>query len=159
LDFSNTIIFMTSNLATDTIMQMGQGPVRPEADEIATAIRPELNKWFKPALVARMTLVPFYPIDPETMGLITRLKLGSVGKRLFESHRMAFAYDDEVITQIAERCTEADTGARNIDHIIRGNLLPRISSEILIHMAADTMPSKLSIHVGDDGDFALEFTD
>jgi len=159
VDFTNTIIFMTSNLATDTIMQMGSSPVRPDPEEIATAIRPELNKWFKPALVARMTLVPFYPIDPETMGLITRLKLGRVGKRLAESHRMAFDYDDAVVAQIAERCTEADTGARNIDHIIRGNLLPRISSEILQRMAADAIPSRLTVKVGDDGDFALVFTD
>ena len=64
-----------------------------------------------------------------------------------------------VVEQIARRCTEVETGARNIDHIMQGTLLPRISSEILMKMAEGSLPEKLEIALGDDGEFQLRFSD
>ncbi len=157
VDFKNTLLFMTSNLASDTIMKMGQGPVRPDMDELISAIRPELNKHFKPALVARMTLVPFYPISVEAMKEITTLKINQIGKRLMASHRIGFTVDPAVIDQVAERCTEVETGARNIDHILNGTLLPKISTELLERMSGDGLPEHVTLALDDTGVFKLEF--
>lgn len=158
IDFKNTCIFLTSNLATDIIMNMAQGPVRPDPDELISAIRPELNRHFKPALVARMTLVPYYPISVEAMKEITKLKVSQVGQRLMGSHKITFDVDPAVIDQIAQRCTEADTGARNIDHILNGSLLPQISTELLERMSQGNMPQKLALGLDDAGNFRLDFS-
>ncbi|MFN0151305.1 MAG: type VI secretion system ATPase TssH [bacterium] len=157
IDFKNTVIFMTSNLASDTIMQMGSGPVRPEPDELVSAIRPTLNKHFKPALVARMTLVPFYPISGDAMKEIVSLKVNQVGSRLMASHRMGFDLDPAVIDLISARCTEVETGARNIDHILSGTLLPMISTQLLQRMSEGPLPDKLGVTIDGSGGFRITF--
>jgi type VI secretion system protein VasG len=159
VDFKNTIILLTSNLASDTIVSMAGGPVRPEVDEIMNAIRTALVKHFKPALLARMTVVPYYPISMDAMKNIVSLKLDQVGKRLTESHRMRFAYDPAVVELISQRCTEVESGARNIDHIINGTLLPMISTQILERMGSGTLSDSLQVEVGADSNFSLQFGD
>jgi len=159
VDFKNTVVFLTSNLASDVIMGMAQGPVRPDPEELTSAIRPVLNKHFKPALVARMTIVPFYPISVDAMKDIVRLKIGQIGDRLMKSHRMGFEVDPAVIDQVAQRCTEVETGARNIDHILSGSLLPKISTEILTRMSEGALPKKLKLGLDPGGEFELGFSD
>jgi len=122
-------------------------------------MRPELNKWFKPALVGRMTVVPFYPLMAEAMKEIVDLKIGRLSKRLMESHKMSFSYGQEVIDQIAARCVEVETGARNIDNIMQGTLLPRISTEILEQMTRGPLPSALRLGLDDNGEFTYSFSD
>jgi type VI secretion system protein VasG len=158
VDFKDTVLFLTSNLATDLIMQSAADGTKPAVDDLVTLIRPALSKHFKPALLARMTIVPFYPIGPDALKEIARLKLGQLEKRLKENHRMAMDIDPKVIDAIAERCTEVETGARNVDHIISGTLLPKISSEILQQMSTGIMPDKITVKLDDKGDFAFEFT-
>lgn len=60
------------------------------------------------------------------MRQIVRLKLGKVATRLRHNHGVALDYDDAEIGQIASRCTEVDSGARNVAQIITGTLLPEI---------------------------------
>jgi type VI secretion system protein VasG len=158
VDFKDTVLFLTSNLATDLIMQAASEAVRPPMDDVVALIRPALSKHFKPALLARMTIVPFYPIGPDALKEITRLKLGQLEKRLKQNHRMAMEIDPKVIDAIAERCTEVETGARNVDHIISGTLLPKISSEILQQMATGSMPDRVKVVLDDKGDFAFQFS-
>jgi type VI secretion system protein VasG len=158
VDFKDTVIFMTSNLATDLIMQSIADGTKPPMEDLVALIRPALSKHFKPALLARMSIVPYYPIGQDALKEITRLKLGQLEKRLKENHRMAMEVDAKVVDAIAERCTEVETGARNVDHIISGTLLPRISSEILQQMAGGTLPAKLSVSLDGKGDFAFAFS-
>jgi type VI secretion system protein VasG len=157
VDFKNTVIILTSNLASDTIVSMCNGPVRPEVDEIMNAIRPALIKHFKPALLGRMTVVPFYPISMDAMKEIVALKLGQVGKRLMESQRMKFDLDPAVIELISQRCTEVESGARNIDHIINGTLLPMMSTEILERMGSGTLTDSLRVEIDAENNFSLKF--
>ncbi len=157
VDFKNTIILLTSNLASDTIVSMSTGPVRPEVDEIMNAIRPALIKHFKPALLGRMTVVPFYPISMDAMKEIVALKLGQVGNRLAESHKMKFDYDPGVVELISQRCTEVESGARNIDHIINGTMLPLISTQILERMGTGTLTDSLRVEVDAESNFNLRF--
>src|SRR5690606_10412989 len=82
INFRNTVVILTSNLATDQIMKLHDGGKRPAMGEVVDSIRPALSKHFKPALLARMTIVPYRPMDPEILAEIARLKLGSLARRL-----------------------------------------------------------------------------
>jgi len=159
IDFKNTIIFLTSNLATDIITEICASPVPPTKDELLEAIRPTLSQHFKPALLARMNIVPFFILSPDVLKEIVVLKLNSLGRRLFSNHRIKFVYGDDVVEQIAARCTEVETGARNIDHIMSGTLLPQISTEILQQMTIGPLPDTLKVGITEDGDFSFEFVD
>ncbi len=158
IDFRNTVIIMTSNLASDLIASIALNQPRPAVEELIATIRPVLSRHFKPALLARMTIVPFYPIDRESMKDIVKLKLRHLGQRLSDHHQITLIYTDSVVEQIAQRCTEVETGARNIDHIMQGSLLPRISTEILQKMAECKLPEKLEIEIGSGGEFELRFS-
>lgn len=158
IDFKNTILVLTSNLASDIIMQLAGGDAPPDLDVLTEAIRPVLNNHFKPALLARMEVVPFFPIKTDIMKEIVGLKLGQLGRRLYDSQQIKFQYDPKVVDQIAQRCTEVETGARNIDYIVNKTLLPRISTEILERMAEDSMPETLQIGLDASGDFTYNFT-
>jgi type VI secretion system protein VasG len=104
-----------------------------------------------------MTIVPFYPLKPDVLQMITRLKLNKIVKRLAETHDIKATFDDRVVDAIAARCTEVETGARNVDHIIRGNLLPRMSRQLLERMSSSTLPGSLRVVLAPGGDFDMEF--
>ena len=157
VDFRNTIIFLTSNLASATIMKMCEGDTLPTIEELTEAFRPELQAPFTAALLARMTVVPFYPLKGVVLESIVRLKLDKVGKRLRESQSLEFEYNDDVVSQIAARCTDIESGARNIDHIINKTLLPIISTEILGNIGEETDYSRLQLEIGSDGEFVTCF--
>jgi len=157
INFKNTMVFLTSNLATDIITEMGLRDPKPTVEELTEAIRPQLSRHFKPALLARMQIVPFYPLAGDVMGDIARLKLNRVGKRMAASQKMRFDYTDAVVEQIAARCTEVETGARNIDHIINKTLLPQISTEILTRLGDEQDLTGLTIDIGEDGAFTYSF--
>ncbi len=157
IDFKNTVVLLTSNLASDIITQMCAGGERPDSEVLSAAIRPVLSNHFKPALLARMEIVPFYPIVGEAMKEIVALKLDRLADRLRQSHKMAFEYETAVVEQIAQRCTEVETGARNADHIINRTLLPQISTELLEQMSEERHLDILKVGISDDGDFTIAF--
>ncbi|MEP6946309.1 MAG: type VI secretion system ATPase TssH [Acidobacteriota bacterium] len=137
IDFKNCIILLTSNVGTDTIMKLCADPdTMPSPEGLVEAIKPELNKAFKPALLGRMVTVPFYPISDEIMRLIIRLQLGKIAKRIRDNHGAHFSYDDAVVETVAMRCTDVDSGARNVYNILTGTLLPEMSGEVLARMAS-----------------------
>jgi len=158
IDFKNTVIILTTNAATDTMMKLCADPeTAPEPEKLVEAIKPELNKIFKPALLGRMVIVPFYPISETVMKQIIRLQLGRIGGRLMENHAATFSYDEAVINEIAGRCKEVESGARNVDHILTRTLLPEMSGEFLARMAEGRTISKVHMSVGDGGSFRYEF--
>ena len=160
VSFKDTILLLTSNLATDIITEtcMACDPgEEPDLETLVSMIRPALSAHFKPALLARMTILPYYPLRPEALKGIAKLKLGKVQRRLQEQHKMTMSITDDVTNAIAERCTEVETGARNVDHIIRGTLLPQISTEILTQMTKGELPGQLE--VGFEDDFTFKFSE
>lgn len=157
VDFKNTVILLTSNAGTDTFMKLCADPeTAPTPAALAEAIRPDLLKVFKPAFLGRMTIVPYYPLGDDVMKSIIRLQLSRIGKRLRENHRAEFVVDDGVVDAIRNRCREVESGARNVDHILTGSLLPEISREFLARMAEGQAISRVRVAVNGDGQFAYE---
>jgi type VI secretion system protein VasG len=154
ISFSNTVIVMTTNLATDLLTKAADpaSPL-PEYEELVKLVRPTLREYFKPALLARMTPVPYVPIRAEALKGIVRTKLAVVTSRAAESQRVTLRFDESVIDAIADRCREVESGARNVDHILRGSLLPLISGEILGRLARGVPEDVLHIGLSDANEF------
>jgi len=154
IDFKNTIIILTTNAATDQMMKLCADPeTMPEPEGLVKAIKPELNKVFKPALLGRLLIVPFYPIRDEVMKLIIRLKLSKIQRRMLESHKIVMSYDEVLVDEVAHRCTEVESGARNVDNILTNTLLPEVSRELLTRIAQGDKLSSVRVTVGENGQF------
>jgi type VI secretion system protein VasG len=148
IDFRNTIIILTSNAASSQIMQacLNKAPgERPTPDQLAELIRPTLMKHFKPAFLGRLTVVPFYPIDDAVLANIIRLKLDRIKQRVAVNHNARFEYDDVLVAAVLARCTEVDSGARNVDTILNGTLLPEIADAVLARMAEGGAIGKVKV--------------
>lgn len=158
IDFKNTIMFLTSNLASATIMEMCERDPMPSMEELTEAIRAQLQAHFKPALLARMTIIPFFPLKGEVLKDIVKLKLKKVSKRMQQNQALAFDYDESVVEQIAARCSDIESGARNIDHIVNRNLLPLISTEILNQIGGESEYSKLTLRINQGGEFTVDLS-
>jgi type VI secretion system protein VasG len=148
VDFKNTVILMTSNAASAQLMALcSASEERPDPELVVETISPELRRIFKPALLGRLVTVPYYPIDDASLHRIIRLKLNYIAGRLEASYRAALAYSDDLVEAIAERCTEVESGARNIDHILTGTILPDISTRILSRMVTGESFHTVSITI------------
>jgi type VI secretion system protein VasG len=151
IDFKNCVILLTTNVGTDTIMKLCADPdTKPEPDGLLEALRPELQKAFKPALLGRMVPIVYYPISDDILRLIIKLQLKKIEQRIMENHKAQFSYDDSVIDTVAKRCTDVDSGARNIYNILTGTMLPEMSSEVLARMASGEGISKVHVSVKDE---------
>jgi len=159
IDFKNSVIIMTSNLGTDTIMKLCADPeTMPDVDGLLEAIHDDLLAYFKPAFLGRVNIVPYFPLFDEAMSKIIKLKLNKIVKRVRENYNAEMTYTDELIQTIADRCNEVDTGARNIDHIIENGLLPQLSEEFLSRMADSTAFDKVTVGIGEGGEISIDIS-
>jgi type VI secretion system protein VasG len=157
IDFKNTLILLTTNAGTEMISNLCKDPeLMPDPDDIAKALREPLLKIFPPALLGRLVVIPYYPLSDEMICAITRLQLGRIKKRVMESHKVPFTFDDEVVKLIASRCTELESGGRMIDTILTNTLLPSISAEFLNRMMEGNPIERVHVSVA-DGEFVYEF--
>jgi type VI secretion system protein VasG len=155
IDFKNTIIILTTNAGTDTIMNLCADPeTMPGWDGLVKALKPELDQKFKPAFLGRMVIIPYFPLRDEALGTIVRLKLGKIVKRLGAVHRIDLGYDDLLVGEITNRCTEVESGARNIDNILTNTLLPDLSRVLLEAMVEGNPPERVHVTLDDGGQFA-----
>ena len=154
IDFKNNILILTTNAATDTFMKLcADAETMPSPEGLVKALKPELNKIFKPAFLGRMVIIPYYPIRDENLKKIVVLKLGKIKRRLMENHKIELAYDDALVSEVARRCTEVESGARNVDNILTNTLLPEVSRQLLTRMAEGTKVQAIHVGVGEDGKF------
>ena len=155
IDFKNTVIIMTSNAGTDLIEKLFADPeTAPDAAGLAEALRPELMKYFKPAFLGRVTLVPYFPLSDEVIRQIVRLQLNKIQKRVKEAYKASFTYAPELVETIAARCKESSSGARNVENILSRSLLPELSAEVLARMAAGEGIANISVGIGPEGSFS-----
>ena len=157
IDFRNTIILLTTNAASDAVMRLCSDPdTCPDAAGLAEAIHGDLLQTFKPALLGRMTVVPYFPLADEVLHKIVAMKFAKIAQRVADNHDATFTYDEGVVDAIADRCKEVETGARNADHIITGTVLPEISKQVLSHLAEGEPIT--SIHVSCNADKTFSYT-
>ncbi|MFB3133221.1 MAG: type VI secretion system ATPase TssH [Rhodothermales bacterium] len=160
INFKNAIILLTSNIGTDEIMEACRyGAIRPDPEALADKIRPVLLEHFSPAFLGRLVTVPFYPLGEDEIDRIVRIKLTKIEQRFAEHHRATFTYDDDLVRHISYRCTEVDSGARVIDHILTQTLLPDLSSEVLLRMAEGERFSNAHVSVDARGNFTYTLHD
>jgi len=157
IDFKNTVILLTSNLGSDIMVQTLSDPKRPSAEEMVELIRPVLVRHFQPALLARIKIIPFFPLDTDAIKRIVKLKLNGLAGRLKRAHRMGLDYDASLVDMIASRCTDVESGARNVDHVIERVLLPDISRSLVEKLASGTLPEKLVLTSDAAGAFTFDF--
>ena len=150
IDFRNTIILLTSNAATETLMKLTADPeTMPNTEGMVKALKPELDKVFKPAFLGRLMIVPYFPVRDEALKQIIRLKLGKIQRRLMETHKVALVYDDALLNEVAARCTEVESGARNVDNILSNTMLPELSRQILTQLAGGESSNRVTVSVAD----------
>ena len=154
IDFKNTVILLTSNIGSATVIKhCTDAATLPAPAALVEALRPQLLSVFKPALLGRMITVPYYPLTDTVMRNIIALQLGRIGQRLAAHHGADFHYDEAVMDVIAARCQEVESGARNVDHILTGTLLPEVSGSFLARMAKGEAITTVHVSVAETGDF------
>ena len=156
IDFKNTVILLTTNAGTETIMKLTADPeTMPNTEGLVKALKPELDKVFKPAFLGRMVIIPYFPVRDEALKQIVRLKVGKLERRLQDTHRMALLHDETLVDAVAARCTEVESGARNVDNILTNSLMPEISRLLLEAVADGRKPAAVRVSVDAEG-FAYE---
>ena len=156
IDFRNTLIILTSNVGSSQIMQACLNKAvdeLPGAGDLAETLRPVLFKQFKPAFLGRIKTVPYYPISDDVLLKIITLKLARIAERIAANHKASFVWDDKLVDAVLARCTEVDSGARNVDHILGGTLLPQVAESVLARMAEGREISRIRATAGKDGQF------
>ncbi len=154
IDFKNTIIILTSNAGTETLAKLCADPeTMPSASGLVKALKPELDKIFKPAFLGRLVITPYFPIRDEALRQIVTLKLGKIQRRLQETHKLSLSYDPELIEEVAKRCTEVESGARNVDNILTNTLLPDISRALLASFAEGSKRNRIHVALEENGNF------
>ncbi len=154
IDFRNTIIIATSNAGSAAIMQACLSQETPPTETaLEELLRPHLVRHFKPAFLGRLKVVPYYPIADAVLVQIIALKLDRIGQRIRDHHHAEFSYDQALIEAVWARCTEVDSGARNVDHILNGSLLPEIAEAVLQRMSEGAAIGKIKVGASKQGQF------
>jgi type VI secretion system protein VasG len=153
IDFKHSLILLTSNVGSDLITHACRGGHRPDPEALVDLVRPELLRHFPAAFLGRLVVIPYYSLGDAELREIVELRLAKIQRRLWERHRAEMTYDPGVVEMIAARCTEVDTGARNIDHIISGTMLPELSVHLLENLARETPIASLHVMAGEHGGF------
>ncbi|MGN6086301.1 AAA family ATPase, partial [Trinickia sp.] len=156
IDFRHALIILTSNVGSSAVMQAclnQEAQALPDADALAELLRPQLYKAFKPAFLGRVKVVPYYPISDDVLVQIIELKLERIRARVAENHRAAFTWDESLVDAVLARCTEVDSGARNVDHILNGTLLPELAQHVLGRIAQGERIEHIAVRALESGEF------
>lgn len=156
IDFRNTLILMTSNLGSERIEQLCHGEARPSAQMLEERIRPVLSAHFKPALLARMQVVPYFPIADEVLGELLQLKLQRLSDRL-HGRGLRFSHSAALVGYLSERCKRSDSGARLAERLLDLHVVPIIADRLLAAMACGERLDRVHATVDATGTVICEF--
>lgn len=148
IDFKNTTILLTSNTGSSAIMQACLNrPVAewPHAEDLVEHLKPSLYKQFNPAFIGRMRIVPYFPLHDDLLVRIIKHKLGKIVARIEKQYATKVQYSDDLVELLLNRCTEVDSGARNIDNILNSSVLPALATEILVALTEHKLPKLIVI--------------
>lgn len=155
IDFSNTVIIMTSNLATDEITRLCGENEDICMEEITEKILPVLSKYLKPALLGRMNVIPYKNLSMDALKKIAKLKLGSI-ERQMRRKEIEFDYDDRLLDHIVALSNATETGARNLELIINNNIMPKLSKALLESMLEERVLKKIRLSIDDMNSVSVE---
>lgn len=156
IDFRNTLILMTSNLGSQRIEQLCRDGERPAAQALEAAIRPLLSAHFKPALLARMQVVPYFPVNDVLLAQLVELKLQRLAERL-ANRKLQFSHSNALVEYLRERCTQGDSGARLVDRLLEQHVMPPIADRLLQAMANGETIDQVHATLDDAGAVSCEF--
>jgi type VI secretion system protein VasG len=155
VDFKNTVILLTSNVGSELIARLCRdGAERPTPERLVEEVRPALLRHFQPAFLGRVVVIPYYPLGEREIREIVELKLARIRERIRAGHHAELTYGEDLVEAIAVRCTEVESGARNVDHILTQTLLPELSSALLQRMAVGESITRVHVGLDDAGGFA-----
>lgn len=144
IDCKNVVFFLTSNLGFQTIVDYSERP-----DELQDAIYPELAAFFKPALLARMEVIPYLPLGHDTLVQIVGGKLNRLVKLLKERFGAEVVLEEAVAEEILLRANRSENGARMLESVIDGALLPPVSLQLLQRLSAGEPINRVRFSVAD----------
>lgn len=150
IDCRNVVFFLTSNLGFQTIVNFAD-----RQSELLDALYPELAAFFKPALLARMEVIPYLPLDHDTLVEIVQGKLSRLVTLLQQRFGAEVAIDDAVPEEILRLANRSENGARMLESVIDGALLPPVSLQLLQRLSAGQPVSRIHFRV-EDGQFRSE---
>lgn len=150
IDCQNIVFFLTSNLGFQTIVDYAEQPKLLDEQ-----LYPELAAFFKPALLARMEIIPYLPLPKEVLEQIVRGKLKRLETLLQSRYSALVEVEDSLIEEILARATRAENGARMLEAIIDGQLLPPVSLALL-NKLADREPVLRIRLAAEEGEFIGE---
>ncbi|WP_442107740.1 type VI secretion system ATPase TssH [Pseudomonas sp. NUPR-001] len=157
IDFRNTLILMTSNLGSERISTLCANGERPDAEVLEESIRPLLSQHFKPALLARMRVIPYYPVGGPVLRELIEVKLERLGERL-SRRQLGFTHCQRLVDHLAERCNQSDSGARLIDHLLDLQVLPLVADRLLDAMANGEALKHVHATLDSSGSVTCEFS-
>jgi len=152
IDFKNTIVIMTSNACSGQISDICEEGELPNSADLLEKIRPELLEHFRPAFLGRTTIVPYYPLRKNVLTKIVEINLKRIEKRVAEHYGASFSFDNSLVDDLASRCNDPDTGARNVENILTRSILPGLASECLQRMAEGSDIQNIHIGLAEDGE-------
>ena len=145
IDCKNVVFFLTSNLGYQTIVQHADEP-----EKIEEALYPELANFFKPALLARMEVVPYLPLGNDTLNRIVGDKLQRLADQIKSRYHTDVVLEDGLVEAIRSRATRSENGARMLESIIEGELLPPVSLALLEKLAARESVNTVTLGVDEN---------
>ncbi|MBA0198492.1 type VI secretion system ATPase TssH [Pectobacterium brasiliense] len=150
IDCRNVVFFLTSNLGFQTIVNYAE-----QSDVLLDALYPELAAFFKPALLARMEVIPYLPLAHDTMVEIVQGKLSRLVSLLQQRFGAEVIIENEVPEEILRLANRSENGARMLESVIDGALLPPVSLQLLQRMSAGEAVSRIHFRV-EAGQFQTE---
>ena len=151
IDFKNTIIIMTSNVGTDTTMDLFEDEeTAPSFTGLQKALKNDLLEIFKPAFLGRVNVVPYLPLSKDIINKITRLQLDRIGKRFDKNYQAKFEYTEQAVNKIVSMCDDSGSGARNIHNILQKAMLPQLSVKTLKKLAEGKKITSIKVGVSKD---------
>lgn len=152
IDFKNTIIILTSNVGSSIISQLCTQSLPdawPKPELMLNQLKPILYQKFKAAFLSRLRIIPFYCLNDAVLVQIIKIKLNQIAMRLDDQYKITLEYNDDFTLYILDQCNDIDSGARNISHILNANVLPALSTEILLALNEQRLPTHIKISIID----------
>lgn len=151
IDFKNTIIILTTNVGTELIMNRCHNNDEViDMETLQKELRAPMLQVFPAALLGRIQVIPYYPLNDATLNKIVDLQLKRIVKRIKDNHGITLSYSDDILTLISDRCSEVESGGRMIDAILTNTVLPKISKDLLTYIIDNKTVDSIHLTTGED---------